>query len=610
MNRFFLLLFGAVSLVAHAQVPEVISNAPCVNIAANSVQNDVVVRLILPPLSELNVQIENIQLTNSSGEILPYFNGQNWADSSEIYVRFDTLVNEETIFFLNAPGYNHSNEPLDVFDFFDSFDSPSLDETLWSSSSQNGASFNLSNGELIMNVTQTDNYCSIYSNETFNLDQNWAILLQSRTEDNRGHVCMALGSGYDDERLNNGGSNQLNGYGLGEGHNDDWIALLRSDGNEFVTEYFGEDLTYSLLHASWTDNTFNILEFGELASTLEVDADEKPSGTYPFFIWLNGWDSNNRTLWLDFVAIYHAAEAFTQVTLPGCMETDACNYNALAECEGEACDYTCCPGPGCCSAGMYWDYDLEQCLNYETCQEDLDGDGVIGINDLMELLSSFGTMCEEPETVEFTCGDPMNYHGYDYATVQIGEQCWFAENLRGESYSDGEAIPTDLSDSEWAGTAEGAVSVYDGDMANLSAYGRLYNWYAVEDSRGLCPSGWHIPSDGEFIMLELELGMSEDETNGLGWRGTNQGIQLKSNFGWWAGGNGDDSIGFTALPGGNRLPSGGYNAALTDGNWWTSSSSESQDGQRMERNLDYNRDNIARGNQPSNFGFSVRCIKD
>ena len=79
----------------------------------------------------------------------------------------------------------------------------------------------------------------------------------------------------------------------------------------------------------------------------------------------------------------------------GCMEAEACNYNALAECEGEACDYTCCPGPGCCSAGMYWDYDLEQCLNYETCQEDLDGDGVIGINDLMQLLSSFGTMCEE-----------------------------------------------------------------------------------------------------------------------------------------------------------------------------------------------------------------------
>ncbi len=144
----------------------------------------------------------------------------------------------------------------------------------------------------------------------------------------------------------------------------------------------------------------------------------------------------------------------------GCMETEACNYNALAECEGEACDYTCCPGPGCCSAGMYWDYDLEQCLNYETCQEDLDGDGVIGINDLMELLSSFGTMCEEPETGEFTCGDPMNYHGYDYATVQIGEQCWFAENLRNEHYANGDAIPGELSDSEWEQHNEWALKPF------------------------------------------------------------------------------------------------------------------------------------------------------
>ena len=127
----------------------------------------------------------------------------------------------------------------------------------------------------------------------------------------------------------------------------------------------------------------------------------------------------------------------------GCMETEACNYNALAECEGEECVYSCCPGPGCCGEGMFWDYELEQCQIFETCQEDLDGDGVIGINDLMELLSSFGTMCEEPETGEFTCGDPMNYHGYDYATVQIGEQCWFAENLRTELYRTGTAsLPT------------------------------------------------------------------------------------------------------------------------------------------------------------------------
>ncbi len=77
----------------------------------------------------------------------------------------------------------------------------------------------------------------------------------------------------------------------------------------------------------------------------------------------------------------------------GCMEPLACNYNAMAECPGDACDYTCCPGPGCCGPGMHWDYNAAQCAIDETCEDDLDGDGVIGVNDLMQLLSSFGTDC-------------------------------------------------------------------------------------------------------------------------------------------------------------------------------------------------------------------------
>ena len=106
-----------------------------------------------------------------------------------------------------------------------------------------------------------------------------------------------------------------------------------------------------------------------------------------------------------------------------------------------------------CGPGTYWDETELSCLPLQTCQEDLDGDGVIGVNDLMQLLSLFGTDCEaedvDPELGEFTCGDPMNYHGYDYATVQIGEQCWFAENLRNEHYANGDAIPGELSNSEW-----------------------------------------------------------------------------------------------------------------------------------------------------------------
>ena len=99
--------------------------------------------------------------------------------------------------------------------------------------------------------------------------------------------------------------------------------------------------------------------------------------------------------------------------------------------------------------------------------------------------------------------------------MQIGEQCWFAENLRNEHYANGDAIPGELSNSEWNAddTNLGAQAIYNNDASNLADYGRLYNWYAVDDARGLCPSGWHVPTDGEFMTLEMELGMSESEAN-------------------------------------------------------------------------------------------------
>ena len=291
----------------------------------------------------------------------------------------------------------------------------------------------------------------------------------------------------------------------------------------------------------------------------------------------------------------------------GCMEAEACNYNALAECEGEECDYNCCPGPGCCGEGMFWDYELEQCQIFETCQEDLDGDGVIGINDLMELLSSFGTMCEEPETGEFTCGDPMNYHGYDYATVQIGEQCWFAENLRNEHYANGDVIPVELSDSEWSSTTEGAQAIYNNDASNLADYGRLYNWYAVDDARGLCLSGWHVPTDGEFMTLEMELGMSESEANSDGWRGTDQGTQMKSSPGDNPSWNGTNTSGFSGLAGGHRLFNGTFDLGGYNGYFWSSSLLGSD---AWDRELFIGFTEVARSNSYLRYGFSVRCVRD
>ena len=233
------------------------------------------------------------------------------------------------------------------------------------------------------------------------------------------------------------------------------------------------------------------------------------------------------------------------------------------------------------------------------------------------------------------CGgvSTVTYDGYTYDLVAIGDQCWFAENLRSEHYANGDAIPSGLDDSDWDSTITGASAVsgneqqgslyvylssnlesgwggnsivvsindeivgnfssesgftqfefeiteldeiqieyveidalstpflsltlyncgydngieinelnagviYNSDAAceygaseYLNSYGRLYNWYAVDDARGLCPSGWHVPTDEEFMTLEMELGMSESEANDTGWRGTDQGTQMKSSAG-------------------------------------------------------------------------------
>ena len=301
----------------------------------------------------------------------------------------------------------------------------------------------------------------------------------------------------------------------------------------------------------------------------------------------------------------------------GCMDLEACNYNALAECEGEACDYNCCPGPGCCGEGMHWDWELEQCQN--TLPGDTNGDGCVQLNDLLDVLSAYGN-CGQA----LSCGDPVSYQGYDYATVLIGEQCWFAENLRNENYDNGDAIPAGLSDSDWSSTTAGATAVYgegsstcfthtpDGDACDeawsLNEYGRLYNWYAVDDSRGLCPSGWHVPTDGEWMVMETALGMSESEANSSGWRGTDQGTQMKTTYGWNGGGNGTNSSGYSGLPGGRRYY---YNGVFYDagnyGYWWSSSPYGSV---AWYRGLEDGYEDVGRNYDNRRYGFSVRCVRD
>jgi len=251
------------------------------------------------------------------------------------------------------------------------------------------------------------------------------------------------------------------------------------------------------------------------------------------------------------------------------------------------------------------------------CLRDADNTEVQGCTDpaYVEYDATATTDDGSCATLASTCESPT-MDGYSYSVVEIGDQCWFAENLRTTTYADGSAIPAGLTDGEWASTTFGATAVYgegSSDCYNLSPdidacdevqslaeYGRLYNWHAVDDARGLCPVGWHVPTDEEWTDLE-------DFITAQGFSGT-EGTALKSTYGWNYGGNGTDDFGFSALPGGRRDLYDGYFANAGGlGRWWSSSPSG---GNAWYRGLDGYDPAISRSSTIPTFGFSVRCLRD
>ena len=288
----------------------------------------------------------------------------------------------------------------------------------------------------------------------------------------------------------------------------------------------------------------------------------------------------------------------------GCTDVEACNYQEEALCDDGTCA-TCEQLQTACGPGTIWDDESQQCVVADgVCgwNPDADADEMIGVGDLLMFLSVFGS-----EWPPFECGDDLTYQGYDYETVQIGEQCWFAENLRSENYENGEVIMAGLNDEDWANSTSGAVAFFDNSLDSLAVYGRLYNWYAVNDSRGLCPNGWYVPTDDEWKVLEIYLGMSVEEVDEVNWRGSDQGIQLKSSEGWKEDGDGTNVTGFTALPGGWRTPGGAFVDTYGNGYWWSSTASNSE---AWSRHMDWLNSGVYRKTHSKNRGESVRCIQD
>jgi uncharacterized protein (TIGR02145 family) len=214
--------------------------------------------------------------------------------------------------------------------------------------------------------------------------------------------------------------------------------------------------------------------------------------------------------------------------------------------------------------------------------------------------------CCDPETdcksdtaniVEtFTDIDSNLYHG-----IKIGNQIWMLENLRTTRYRNGDPI-TQLTDQlQWLYQKNGACCNYDNNPANSNVYGKLYNWYAVNDNRQLAPDGWHVPVDSEFYILINFLGGNElasDKLKECGkdhWYGSNTSATNES--------------GFTALPGGVRFD-GRFLELGRIANWWTSSDIDTTWARQFS--LSYYSNIIGTGGTIStkDQGLSIRCIKD
>jgi uncharacterized protein (TIGR02145 family) len=187
-----------------------------------------------------------------------------------------------------------------------------------------------------------------------------------------------------------------------------------------------------------------------------------------------------------------------------------------------------------------------------------------------------------------------------YPSVTICSQKWMDKNLDVTTYRNGDTIAYVTNSTAWAALTTGAWCYYNNDPSTNATYGKLYNWYAVNDSRGLAPAGWHVPSDAEWTTLETCLGGSSVAGGAMKVSGTTT---------WTSPNTGaTNSSGFAGLPGGFRNYDGTFDAVGDFGFWW--SSSEYDTAFAWLRQLYYANGNFYRTNGSRRHGFSVRCLRD
>jgi len=567
MNRLFLLLFGAVSLVAHAQVPDYVPT-----------------------------------------------------DGLVAWYPFNGNANDES-------GNGQHGSMTDIQIVEDRYDTPNA-----------AFEFNGSSSFVQVESTPSLSVSSAYTLSAWFNNHNWSF---DAPIDEHAIVSKVYNGGY------SGGYEIYTGGEYGAG-------MLRHIGN--INGNFGPwtaglaELTWYHVVASFNGSIIEVYINGESVATQNRSGSLQTSstplrigrrgGAGSFNSWFQGIIDDvgiwNRALTNEeILALYNA-----QPLSPGCTDPTACNFNEEANENDGSCTYPpfgladCEVGGTLCGEGTIWDASLQTCVGFDDCPADLNGNGLVEVSDLLMVLADFGEICEQSTDDELSC-EPVSYQGYEYATVAIAGNCWFAENLRADSYRNGDVIETLTGSTsqdcdlyyggiglagvygETWGCSSDCTDSFDACSDNtnsLNAFGRYYNGHAIVDPRGLCPSGWHPSTDEEWIELEVFAGITQAEAETFGNRGSIAPL-LKNSELWCDDNSGTDELGFMAVPAGSIFDDCGASVgAMGEGRWW--SLSEAGDG--ISRTLNAGDSGIWRGGV---YGFedmfsgvqnmlSVRCVQD
>ena len=303
----------------------------------------------------------------------------------------------------------------------------------------------------------------------------------------------------------------------------------------------------------------------------------------------------------------------------GCMDNLACNYNSAATQSDNVClyqDAACDDGNPAtyadvinvdcicvgidiingCTFGLACNFNPEANTDDGSClivAEVCNDNNASTINDVI----TADCVCAGTPSLFVQGNGVTDIDGNFYPSIILGTQEWMQQNLQVTKYRNGQDLINAVTNSSW-NTTNGAYGIYGGSNVNNTNYGKLYNWYAVNDSRGLCPTGWHVPTTIEWSTLENYLGGTSVAAGKLktvdGWNTPNLGATNES--------------GFTGLPGGYRFTDGTYWYNLQIAQWWTSTNANTTIAHASR--LYYQNEGVINSTYDKKIGSSVRCLKD